>query len=571
MATRTTIARRIACVTYGYRTSRSQAALRRIAANGFDAVELVGTRPHFLPEDFPATSSRRPRAPRRARPARRRDRARSAPARTGTTRPPTRARARARSSTSGPASTSPARSTCPVVQSITGAPVIQDVPCRTAWGWARDGLRAVAEHADAERRADRPRGRGQHPRRDAAERHARDDRRRRSVGTRRALRHRARQHAERRRPGRGSAALGPHLVHCHAHDNDGRADSHDAIGSGTLDWPQLARALVRAGYEGAITIEVGAPNPDGVAARRQGPARRSTCWTHPASSSPETVDDRPSAAADRHGDAERVLARSCGRVPATPEDMAAEARRCAEAGAAILHMHADDWPPAIRAVRGARDLIVQCGMSSRTAAERRDVFAEKADMISIITSHHDEAFVGVDVHTLHPREELLEYARLQAESGVRLEYEIWHAGAIWNLNWLIEHASLEPPYFTSIFFGWPGGSWSPPTVEEYAYRRRQLPAGLRRDREHHGRAPDRHRDRRHQRRRPRPRGHGGPSARPRRRARTDAPARRRGRRGRRRARTPGRDARRGARDLRRAHARVDALTRSRGPEPAVTS
>jgi 3-keto-5-aminohexanoate cleavage enzyme len=165
------------------------------------------------------------------------------------------------------------------------------------------------------------------------------------------------------------------------------------------------------------------------------------------------------------------------KFPVTPEDMAVEARRCAEAGASILHMHADDWPPAIQAVRDACDLIVQCGMSSRTPEERREVFAQKADMISIITSHHDEAFVGLDVHKLHPREELQEYARLQAESDVRLEYEIWHTGAIWNLEWLIEHASLEPPYFTSIFFGWPGGSWSPPTVEEYAYRRRHLPAG----------------------------------------------------------------------------------------------
>jgi 3-keto-5-aminohexanoate cleavage enzyme len=34
---------------------------------------------------------------------------------------------------------------------------------------------------------------------------------------------------------------------------------------------------------------------------------------------------------------------------------------------------------------------------------------------------------------------------------------------------------VEPPYFTSLFFGWPGGSWSPPTVEEYFYRRRHLP------------------------------------------------------------------------------------------------
>jgi 3-keto-5-aminohexanoate cleavage enzyme len=163
--------------------------------------------------------------------------------------------------------------------------------------------------------------------------------------------------------------------------------------------------------------------------------------------------------------------------PEEPDEMAAEAVRCAEAGAAILHMHSDDWPPAIAAVRAATDVILQCGMSSRTPEARIDVFECKADMISIITSHHDEAFVGLDVHVLHPREELLEYARLQEEYGVRLEYEIWSTGSIWNLNWLIQHASLEAPYFTSLFFGWPGGAWSPPTVEEYAYRRRHLPAG----------------------------------------------------------------------------------------------
>ena len=163
--------------------------------------------------------------------------------------------------------------------------------------------------------------------------------------------------------------------------------------------------------------------------------------------------------------------------PRTPGDTAEEARRCEAAGARILHMHADDWPGTIAAVRAATDLIVQCGMSSHAIPQRTAVFDGRADMISIITSHHDEAFVGHDVHVLHPREELLEYAALQAQTGVRLEYEIWHTGSIWNLKWLIARGAVDPPYFTSLFFGWPGGSWSPPTVEEYAYRRRHLPAG----------------------------------------------------------------------------------------------
>ena len=163
--------------------------------------------------------------------------------------------------------------------------------------------------------------------------------------------------------------------------------------------------------------------------------------------------------------------------PRTPAAMAEEAVRCREAGASILHMHADDWIGTIDAVRAATDVIVQCGMSSHAIPERMDVFRHRADMISIITSHHDEAFAGLDVHVLHPREELEEYGRLSREHGTRLEYEIWHTGSIWNLEYLIRAGAIDPPYFTSLFFGWPGGSWSPPTIEEYRHRRRHLPEG----------------------------------------------------------------------------------------------
>jgi 3-keto-5-aminohexanoate cleavage enzyme len=161
--------------------------------------------------------------------------------------------------------------------------------------------------------------------------------------------------------------------------------------------------------------------------------------------------------------------------PSTPQAMAEEARRCQDAGASILHMHAEDWTGAIAAVRRETDLIVQCGMSSHDIPQRMEVFEQGADMISIITSHHDEAFVGLDMHKLHSREELAEYARLSREYGVQLEYETWHTGGIWNLRWLIQRELVDPPYFTSIFFGWPGGSWSPPTIDEYLRRVAALP------------------------------------------------------------------------------------------------
>ena len=164
--------------------------------------------------------------------------------------------------------------------------------------------------------------------------------------------------------------------------------------------------------------------------------------------------------------------------PKTAEEIAEEARRCEDAGAAILHMHAEgNWIDVIRAVRARTRLIVQCGMSSLKIPDRMDVYREKADMISAILNHHDEAFAESDTYQLHPRQELQEYARLTRKHGVALEWEVWHTGSIWNLNYLIDEGLLDPPYFTTLFLGWPGGTWSPPTIEEYFYRRKYMPSG----------------------------------------------------------------------------------------------
>jgi 3-keto-5-aminohexanoate cleavage enzyme len=163
--------------------------------------------------------------------------------------------------------------------------------------------------------------------------------------------------------------------------------------------------------------------------------------------------------------------------PRTIDEVVEEARLCEAAGASILHIHSEEWGETIDALRAETDLIVQCGMSSLPIPDRTAVWEEKADMISIILSHHDEAFAELDTHALHPREELSEYAELSRRHGVRLELETWHTGSIWNLEWLISRDLLDPPYFTSLFFGWPGGSFTPATIDEYLRRRAALPDG----------------------------------------------------------------------------------------------
>jgi len=164
--------------------------------------------------------------------------------------------------------------------------------------------------------------------------------------------------------------------------------------------------------------------------------------------------------------------------PRTPQAIAREAKRCLEKGASVLHTHAEgQWVEVIRAVRVSCDIVVQSGMSSLEIKDRLDCLSEKSEMLSIILNHHDEAFAEVDCLKLHSKQELEKYAKLCAKHHVAPEFEVWHAGSIWNLNYLINKKLLRPPYITTLFFGWPGGTWSPPTIEEYLYRRRLLPPG----------------------------------------------------------------------------------------------
>jgi 3-keto-5-aminohexanoate cleavage enzyme len=164
--------------------------------------------------------------------------------------------------------------------------------------------------------------------------------------------------------------------------------------------------------------------------------------------------------------------------PRTPETIAQEALLCFQNGAAILHTHAEGrWKETIQAVRAQCEIIVQCGMSSLPIPDRMEVYENKPDMISIILNHHDEAFARTECLVLHPREELVEYARLCKQYGVIPEFEVWHAGSIWNLRYLLDRDLLKLPYVTTLFFGWPGGTWSPPTAEEYLYRRKLMPKG----------------------------------------------------------------------------------------------
>jgi len=58
---------------------------------------------------------------------------------------------------------------------------------------------------------------------------------------------------------------------------------------------------------------------------------------------------------------------------------------------------------------------------------------------------------------------------------IKLEFEVWHTGSYWNLNYLINKNLLDPPYYLTLFFGWPGGTWCPPTIDSFLYLKKYMP------------------------------------------------------------------------------------------------
>ena len=165
------------------------------------------------------------------------------------------------------------------------------------------------------------------------------------------------------------------------------------------------------------------------------------------------------------------------KYPLTTEEVVEEAVKCREAGASILHIHSEGKIiPVADGVRAKTDLLLQGGMSSIDLEGRRDMFLSRYDMISVTITHHSEAFAEVNIDMLHPLKEVEEYCEECKKFNMKPELEVWGTGALYVIERLEEKNLLEAPYIITQFFGWPGGAWTPPTVEEYYYRRRLEPA-----------------------------------------------------------------------------------------------
>jgi len=186
----------------------------------------------------------------------------------------------------------------------------------------------------------------------------------------------------------------------------------------------------------------------------------------------------------------------CPAIPYTPSEIGEEARRAADAGAAIVHIHArapdggPDWSlETFRAikeeVRSRSDVIINFSTGAvgipkeERIAHIRELKPEMAalnmgSMNYAIFSRSRRQFV-VDHVFANPFGDIQFFLETMNEAGVRPEMECFDTGHIGNTAPLIELGILRPPYQFSLVMGVLGGI--PGTTRNLVHQAGSLPAG----------------------------------------------------------------------------------------------
>lgn len=180
-------------------------------------------------------------------------------------------------------------------------------------------------------------------------------------------------------------------------------------------------------------------------------------------------------------------------LPCTPEDIADQSIAAAEAGAAILHLHAripetgqptgdpDVYARFLPVIRQRTDAVVNLttgGSATMPVEERLKAAAQfKPEMCSLNMGSINFAFhtAGRRIETWkHPWEkdyvlnsddyifrntfrDIDRIIRTMSESGTRFEHECYDVGHLYNLAYFVDQGLVKPPFFIQMIFGILGG------------------------------------------------------------------------------------------------------------------
>jgi 3-keto-5-aminohexanoate cleavage enzyme len=151
-------------------------------------------------------------------------------------------------------------------------------------------------------------------------------------------------------------------------------------------------------------------------------------------------------------------------------------------GRKLSQIDHDGWQRLTDLIRGRCNPVIQYGIASARLEEKIRLMGQGPDMMSYAFNVHDEyfrpdpAYPANEMYALHPRDELAAFATAAREHGVKPEVESFYTGAFWNLEFIRNMGLLDDPVWTTLFLGWQGGAWTPPTADALLFLVRHLPA-----------------------------------------------------------------------------------------------
>jgi 3-keto-5-aminohexanoate cleavage enzyme len=154
-------------------------------------------------------------------------------------------------------------------------------------------------------------------------------------------------------------------------------------------------------------------------------------------------------------------------VPVMPDEIAADAKRCVDAGAAIVHLHAraddgtatyrrDIYEQVLRKVRAACPDVVLCVSTSGRVFK---TFAQRSEVLDITTPRPEMASLTLGSMnfakqaSVNEPEMIQNLARRMLERGVLPELEVFEIGMAEYAHYLVKLGVLRAPFYCNILLG----------------------------------------------------------------------------------------------------------------------
>jgi 3-keto-5-aminohexanoate cleavage enzyme len=155
-------------------------------------------------------------------------------------------------------------------------------------------------------------------------------------------------------------------------------------------------------------------------------------------------------------------------VPYLPAEIAAAAVEAGRAGAAVVHLHAR-WPDGrpsqeaahfreiVDRIRAAgSDVVVQCSTGGAVGMPVDERLGSLVDGAEMGTLNLGTMNFGDDVF-LNTRPDIVRISARLRERRLVPECEVYDAGMLDTLRWLLEKGHLAAPYHVQLVLGVPGG------------------------------------------------------------------------------------------------------------------